>query len=313
LALRYGVSYSRWLFLELGYFPPGLRVAEDSAFNTLVRSRYVIDWAPDVLTTHRYPTHLWGLLRDQFARGQRRGALPNFAPGAIKTEKWAQVRAATRERLDAALAAVHHLETTSGVQGSTLRALLHLTSWTDALGTVVSLQRRARADLARQEAISRMSSDPESAVQHLRKAIALNPQDVDLRLNLATALAASGKPKDLRRARRACLQAADIAPAALRPLNHLCDLLMERGQVEQALAQAEAAVARSPSIGPFWAKASALALRQGDLMRALFYGQGALALGPAVPYAHLRLARVYRQLGLRDRESWRARWAETLK
>ena len=117
----------------------------------------------------------------------------------------------------------------------------------------------------------------------------------------------------LRRARRACLQAANIAPAAPGPLNRLCDLLMERGQVDQALAEAEAAVARSPSTGPFWAKASTLALRQGDHVRALFYGQGALALSPAVSYAHLRLARVYRQLGLRDRERWRDRWAEALK
>lgn len=311
-ALRYGVSYARWLFDELGYFPPGLRVAEDSAFNALVRERYPIDWAPKVLTTHRYPTGLGWLLRDQVSRGRRRAVQPPVAALAAGSRPLARLRAMQRQRHDDALAAARRFGALKGPRGLPIRALMRLGLWADGLGLVAGLRGVARAARAREEALAALAANPALALSHLEAAVALNPQDAALRLDLATALAAAGGADGLPRAVEACREAAAIAPAATAPLTRLCDLLEAQGQPDRALAEAEAAVARSPATAQFWRKASDLALKRGDLGRALFYGQGALALAPAEPRAHRALVPIHRRLGQADLARRRGRWAGEL-
>jgi hypothetical protein len=73
---RFGVSYARDLLDRHGPFVETLRHGEDVALNTrLLRAGVEIQWAPEVVTGHRHPTTIGGLLRDQYARGRIRASL----------------------------------------------------------------------------------------------------------------------------------------------------------------------------------------------------------------------------------------------
>jgi glycosyltransferase involved in cell wall biosynthesis len=74
LASRYGLSYCRTLFARHGLFDESLAVGEDTAFNRHLLSEHPIDWHPEVLTLHRYPTRLMGAVMDQLRRGRRAAA-----------------------------------------------------------------------------------------------------------------------------------------------------------------------------------------------------------------------------------------------
>lgn len=69
-ATRYGVSYRRQLFERHGLFRPDMRIAEDTDFNQRI-GEAVIEWVPEIITFHRYPTSLFGAVGDLFHRGGR--------------------------------------------------------------------------------------------------------------------------------------------------------------------------------------------------------------------------------------------------
>ena len=71
--LRFGVSYSRAVLEEHGPFPEGGDGEEDVEFNArLIRAGVALEWAPDVMTAHRYAGTAAELLRDQRRRGDLR-------------------------------------------------------------------------------------------------------------------------------------------------------------------------------------------------------------------------------------------------
>ena len=70
-AARYGVSYRRRLFERYGLFRPDLRIGEDTDFNERIKAAAAIEWVPEIITFHRYPTSLPGALADMFKRGRR--------------------------------------------------------------------------------------------------------------------------------------------------------------------------------------------------------------------------------------------------
>jgi hypothetical protein len=79
--LRYGVSYSREVLAQHGPFPAQEGFPEDVAVNTrILDSGTSIAWAPEILTTHRYPTTLRALWADQHRRGRIHGALHGSLP-----------------------------------------------------------------------------------------------------------------------------------------------------------------------------------------------------------------------------------------
>ena len=79
VASRYGVSCSRSVFESCGYFPTGLRLGEDTSFNETLRKTVGIAWAPDVISTHLYPTDEQSLLEDMHVRGTRRAQYAPFS------------------------------------------------------------------------------------------------------------------------------------------------------------------------------------------------------------------------------------------
>ena len=69
LARRHGVSYARELFDRHGTFLEGVRIAEDTEFNS--RLAETPAWAPAIVTLHRYPGTVGASIADIFRRGQR--------------------------------------------------------------------------------------------------------------------------------------------------------------------------------------------------------------------------------------------------
>lgn len=68
-ALRYGASFDRRLFKEVGLFDESLRTGEDTEFVERLAEPPL--WAPGVVTLHRNARNVGELLKDQFARGRR--------------------------------------------------------------------------------------------------------------------------------------------------------------------------------------------------------------------------------------------------
>ena len=73
---RSGVSYGRDVLDRYGPFPETFPFGEDIALNDrLIEAGVEIALASDVVTAHRYPTSMRGLLVDRYRRGRQRGAV----------------------------------------------------------------------------------------------------------------------------------------------------------------------------------------------------------------------------------------------
>lgn len=69
---RFGLSYERHLFAELGLFREDLLVGEDSEFNQKVADKCGIAlWDREIVTMHRYPFTFASAAWDQFHRARR--------------------------------------------------------------------------------------------------------------------------------------------------------------------------------------------------------------------------------------------------
>ena len=78
----HGVSYTRAALERHGPFPDE-RIGEDSDLNGRLEAAAVtIEWAPEVVSLHHYPMSVAGVLRDGFARGERRARRRREALGA---------------------------------------------------------------------------------------------------------------------------------------------------------------------------------------------------------------------------------------
>lgn len=68
---RVGVSYAREVLERHGPFPEDVASGEDTILNARLREAGIpVEWAPDVVTLHRYPTTAGALLADQYRRGR---------------------------------------------------------------------------------------------------------------------------------------------------------------------------------------------------------------------------------------------------
>ncbi len=73
-ALRYGVSFDRRIFDEIGLFDGSLASGEDTDLLARLPEPQKPVWAPTVITLHRNARDLGSLLRDQVVRGYRYSA-----------------------------------------------------------------------------------------------------------------------------------------------------------------------------------------------------------------------------------------------
>ena len=68
----HGVSFARSTLARFGPFPEDTLVGEDTEVShRLLESGTEVEWAPEVVTVHRYPTTVHGLIGEAWARGRR--------------------------------------------------------------------------------------------------------------------------------------------------------------------------------------------------------------------------------------------------
>jgi glycosyltransferase involved in cell wall biosynthesis len=92
----HGVSYARELLERHGPFQEDMRVGEDTRLNErLAAAQVEIEWAPDVLTLHRYPTSPLAAVAEGYRRGARR-ALARRLELSTPYLVWSALRATPR-------------------------------------------------------------------------------------------------------------------------------------------------------------------------------------------------------------------------
>lgn len=116
-----------------------------------------------------------------------------------------------------------------------------------------SMTRLWMAGAEREQAASALLSDPAAALRSTRRALELNPVEVETRYIRAAAFARFG---DYSGARRTLLQAVDAEPRNFVPLALLGDLATRRGDLPEARRQYRAASALNPLDQPLSALAS---------------------------------------------------------
>lgn len=81
----HGVSYTRELLLRHGPFPEDRLIGEDTYMNDRIAGSGVeIEWAPEVVALHRYPTSLGSALAQSFDRGTRLGRDAHLEIGRLR-------------------------------------------------------------------------------------------------------------------------------------------------------------------------------------------------------------------------------------
>lgn len=282
--LAFGRSYHRRLFDAAGYFPPGLRVAEDDRLNALANQIAPCDWAPEVLTRHADPAGLGALLQSQRRRGENRADHAPFREMALADDRDARLADAMRRRLAVSLRALDDDPALNPLRRRLLALVQRLTARADRQGVARALDRIARAQAL---------AGPEADLPALRQAVALDPQDWTLALRLATALEQAEDPTAEAEFRRGLA----LAPGRSDVLAGLVRQLRARGDGPRSLAEAETAALAAPLSRGHWRIASVEAEREGQLDLALAHARQALALGPDRPGAHRHVARLHLAMG----------------
>jgi len=133
LALRYGASYDRRLFDEVGLFDGTLRTGEDTEFAGRLAEPPA--WAPGVVTLHRNARTSGELIRDAFQRGRRYYAAMRQLRGARGTTLAKQALRDPRKALALAEAA---LDGRQRLLARSSLAILRLASAAKALGILAA-------------------------------------------------------------------------------------------------------------------------------------------------------------------------------
>lgn len=294
---HYGRSYTRESLSLVGCFPPGLRVAEDTAFNQRLDPLAPCVWAPDVQTTHKDPTNIQALLRENFDRGKRladHAPFRAYASQDHRTLKLMRSLSARHSNGRARLAEDPNLD--ANLKRRLVRVQM-LIVCVQFFGLLRALNRLAKADLAEQKVRTALTESPvgtsdDSALRGSQRAAALDPQDWRKAMLLGDLLVRNGQ--DGADAYRAALA---LDPTQPEPLARLLDPLMACGDWLQALGVAEAAARNAPQVREHWQLAAETAANAGLTALATAYAQRALSLAPGLPDAHAQAGDLHRKLG----------------
>jgi tetratricopeptide (TPR) repeat protein len=135
---------------------------------------------------------------------------------------------------------------------------------------------------------------PEEAIDALRKGVALKPDDLELRLDLANLLAGNGRPKDaLEHYQVALQQQPEHAPSLL----GRADALALLGRLDEARAGYRKALSVQPAFPEALFNLGLLELQLGELAAAEASLRAALRLAPDERNVHGALAEVLRRRG----------------
>ncbi len=282
---HFGRSYARWIFDEVGPFPPGLRVSEDGALNLLADRLAQPVWAPDVGTCHRDPEGLWALLADHRARGRRRADHPPFRALAGAPDAAARLAADMAARQAGAARAVDATPGLSQPARWAMKAVQALAVGADRRAVAARLRQLAAADTA----MPREARGQDARAQ-ARDAFAADGEDWQKAFALGEAEAAAG---DWAAAEDAYRSALALAPKMPAPLAALQARVAAASGPKAALAEAEAAALAAPVIAAHWSIAAAAAEAAGQPAVALAHARRALCAAPASPAAHQTLSRLH--------------------
>jgi hypothetical protein len=290
-AAWHGYSYDRALFARFGYFPPGLRVTEDSVFNHRLAGQVPCAWARDVLTAHRYPRTLPGLILDMFRRGQQRvsrefaGRMTKFPDIAAEIERRADVRHLTSWRL------IRHAAPSDWLSQRITRACLRLGRKADVWG-----QHSRLRTVRRSEALLAAAGDDATSPAVVRAA-AVFPQSRRFLLPAAQALARTAGSQDAAELVRRYRAVLDLQPDDPAPLREALQALQRLGRADLALGLADAAVLQCPHLAEARLIAAEAALAAGAPRMAQFHAAMAAAVWPGHRQALPVLAAAAEALG----------------
>lgn len=309
-ALRYGASYKRSLLHHVGYFSPGMRTGEDSNYNARVAEICEIAWAPEVLTTHRYPTKFIAFLQDCWKRGSLAAQHPPFMDplrGLARSVDWKSDAAARRKyRLQAIRSA--QIEPARRYFTRMLAAVGQWIWYTSCRSTL----RRGRSVA---EALAAPKEGSRSALKLADTAVAENPQNPAALIRAAEQRLwkSDASSDDLREAADLLDRAAPLLPSYGLPLTLQREARRRLGAVHEAADVAEFALICSPTA--FWCAivAAESAAKTGKAGRVRLLAQLALPLSINTSNGHRRVASVYHQFGDSNEERRRLDCAEMLE
>ena len=294
---HYGRSYTREALSLVGYFPAGLRVAEDTAYNKRLDPLAPCAWAPDVQTTHKDPASIQALVRENFVRGKRSASHAPFRAWAsqgrriFKAMHSMYVRHKNGQQILLEDPSLNPKLTHKIVRVQLLMVCVLF------FGLLRALNRLAKADLAEQKARAaftenRVGASTGSALRDIQRAVALDPQDWRKAMLLGDLLVRQGR--DGADAFRSALA---LDPAQPEPLARLLAPHLARGDWLQSLKIAEAAAQDAPQVREHWQMAAEVAAHAGLTALATAHAQRALSLAPDLPAAHAQAEDLHRKVG----------------
>ena len=311
VASRYGVSCSRCVFESCGYFPTGLRLGEDTSFNETLRKTVGIAWAPDVISTHLYPTDEKLLLEDMHVRGTRRAQYAPFSNHASFNDLDTFTGNWSKNSIQFAIEALRDSNTLDKQGFEIVSDLIRKASAADVAGIKEGWQAIADA----KNLLAKPKSEegyPESRSQ-LEHAVSLWPQSVKPKIQLALLLHSTDKPEDTQRSIELLREAVNLTPTSAESLSKLCKILEETGDSQSALRYAEVACMMSPTQLPFWWELNGAASRTGNLVMQLLALQKIVIINPTNQTAQTILSRLYKKCGDQCLADQRSQLAEILE
>lgn len=288
---RHGLSYARWLFDHFGLFPPDLQVGEDTCLNRRLYGRIRIDWAPEIILTHSYPTNPAALFADAVDRGRRRA--PDLL-GPLKPERHrAEILRQRRVRYREARKALAKGGPDNRLARAIMGGLLGLVSWGDALGLSIEARRLARVTALEEAARPANTAMDGDALARIRRAQALAPRlprlwvaEADILARMDPTLPPGTLVPVLRRA-------FGLAPDDPAPARKLHAALMSGGRPDLALAEAARFSELTPREPLHAQNAAEAALAAGRPGEALLHARLCMAADPRRPRAHQLLAEIH--------------------
>lgn len=308
----YGNSYSRSLFEKHGYFPVGLRVAEDTYFNKNLPKDTVVDWVPDIQTEHKYPRTFLSLSIDMFKRGYRRADHSPFNSFSTSAElreflyRW--IRNKNRSTHEAILRSAKH----PPKRLKSLVRVLRITSRAEVLGIVLGSHKTFRFKSMQNKADKIAAKNPRKATAMHKRASSLMRWHSGCQSAYADRLIDQEPTRSdevvtvLRRA-----TAAD--PRNSEPIQNLVTFLEREGRYAEAFDEIEHACDLSPRQPDFWWARNRLAETMGMHWEALYSLHRLLSFKPDDADVHEALASLHRRTGNTDQLSHRTRLSKALK
>jgi tetratricopeptide (TPR) repeat protein len=284
----YGLSYARSLLHQVGQFPPGLRVAEDTALNRLAQTFAAPVWAPDVATVHKEVGTLAAWLADERARGQRRAAAPPYRAFAADPQATARIAAQLAVPLGLATDFAARDRSLNGREKQALSAMQWLALRAGQQGVLHGL-----ADITKANAMiaqAHAQQDPARAAQ----ACSLDPQDPEKAYRYGRICENTG---DLPQARIAYQAALALQPSHSRAAKAWIALTSTQQGAISGWHLAESLAMNAPQTRRLWLFAARAAQAAGFQGWAVVLGLRMLTLGLDDAKSHAAIGRLHQMAG----------------